>query len=866
MSKFNFDILNSSAYKQSKYVVSYEKGISAKVLRILGNYVFPISVIAWITTAGFDLILNIGIDLRIKLILGMLVVVSALALWILWFWHDQLVKAKTTLTVNEAKELINGENPINLAECLDPASGAQMMARTVLAAKKENCNVIDPVFLFVALSNSEIGRYLFIRIGFNPNDVIDLKVRPIIENLLQDKSHPQDLSDELYSILEEALEIALSVTDLKNKETINAGDIIVAAFKKSKFFQDLLVDLELKIEDIVNIINWYYLQKRFYINLPFWDPQTVISGIGDEWSFGYANLLSRFATDWTRKIASVIDKMHTYGCSDIITRMERVLSRGQKNNVLLVGEHGIGRQPSVNGLIAKMIKRETLPELHYKKVFKIDVGALLSGVGQKGEVEARLTAIMNEALYAGNIILFIEDIDNIFSAEEHTGSVNASSIILPYLRDSGLQIIGTTTPANYHKNIEANPGIANLFEKIDMKEPSNDVVISVLEDTVPKIEYHNKVIFFYKALREAVNVSERYIYDKPFPAKAISLVDDTATEIRKERGTGALINSADIDKVASQKVNIPIGSLQDSEKTKLLGLEEFLHQRVIGQDEAIKVISDAMRRVRSGLTTGKRPIGVFLFLGPTGVGKTETARALAQSYFGSEKNMIRLDMSEFAEQQSIYRLIGAPPAAGQEGTQGQLTKAVKDSPFSLILLDELEKAHPDILNVFLQVFDDGRLTDGTGKTINFTNTIIIATSNAGSELIREAIQKGQIKNEMLKEKLLNFLQSQGIFRPEFLNRFDAVVAFHPLNQDQLHQIVKLMINGLNKTLSDKEITIELDDEAIEELIKAGYDPAFGARPLRRALQDKVENLIAKLLLSGKLNKGEKLLIKASDIE
>jgi len=866
MAKFVFNILRSNAYRQSRRVDFYQKSFTVKILKFFGNYVFLISLIIWLLIVIAGLFFNINFYPLIKLLLGILVVIGGLSLWFLWFWHDRLVKAKPSLTINQAKDIITQGQSLNLAECLDPENGAQLMARSYLMAQRGGFNILDPIFIFLALSDTEIGRYLFIRMGLDPKSIIDMKIKPILSDIPKGDTTNIQLSDEMNGILEESLNISLSVTELEGKETINAGDIIVAAFKKSKFFEDLLVDFELKAEDVANIVNWYYLQERFVVKNPFWDPSTVISGIGDEWAFGYANVLSRFAIDWTRQIASVINQIHNYGSSVAISEMERILARGEKNNVLLVGEPGIGKQPAVNGLIAKIIRRQTLPELLYKKVYKIDIGALLSGTGQQGEVEARITAILNEALYAGNVILFMEDIDNIFSSEEATGAVNASSIILPYLRESGLQIIGTTTPASYHKNIEANPGIADVFEKIDMKEPSKDVVISVLEDAIPRVEYHNQVIFLYPTLKEAISVAERYIYDKPFPAKAIDLVNEVATEVRKERGANAIVIKSDIDKVISQKSNMPVGQVEESEKEKLLKLEDFLHQRVIDQDEAIKVIADAMRRARSGLTTGKRPIGTFLFLGPTGVGKTETARALAESYFGSEKNMIRLDMSEYQEQQSVYNLIGAPSSAGQEGTQGQLTKAVKDNPFSLILLDELEKAHPDILNLFLQVFDDGRLTDGTGKTINFTNTIIIATSNAGSELIKEEIEKGAISNEVLKEKLLNLLQTKGIFKPEFLNRFDAVVAFHPLSKEQLHQIIKLMVAELNKTLSEKEVKVELTDEAIEKLIQIGFDPVFGARPLRRALQDKVENLVAQYLLQGTLQKGQKLIIKGEDIK
>jgi len=867
MENFYFDVVKSYAHRQGEIIKHYENNFIFKILKFFGYYLFPLSLIFWLVGLFLKFELSSGYSSLINFISAPLLIITGSSLWFLWFYHDRLVKAKTSLSIYKAKELLNSNQKFNFAECIDPESGIGVFLHAYYEAQKAGVGVLDPVFIFLGMLKSKAGRYLLIRLGINPYEINNFLIKPIIDNL--PKSEGQiNLSSELIEILKESLEIALQVSeeaDMK-KETINSGDIILATFRKSKFFQNLLVELELKPEDIKNIIDWYYLQKRFVIKKPFWDPTTVISGIGDEWSFGYINILNQFGIDWSKKIAANIHTIHTYGLNDTIEELERVLIREDKNNALLVGEEDVGRTPVVNGLIAKIIKKETQPQLWYKHVYKVNVGALISGASRLGEVQARIQAIFDEAIMTGNIILFFEDIHHMFSSKEHTGAINAASIVLPYLRQSSLEVIGTTTPESYHRDIEASPGIRDAFAKIEVKEPSKEVVISVLEDVIPRIEYKNNIIFLYKSLKEVVRVCDRYIYHKPFPAKAVELVDEVAAYVRQNKGKNGIVTKEDVDFVVSQKINMPVGEADEAEKKKLLNLEDFLRQRVIGQEEALKVISAALRRARSGFTSGKKPIGTFLFLGPTGVGKTETARALAELYFGSEKEIIRLDMSEFNNPQSIYRLIGSPPAEGSEGTQGQLTRMVKDKPFSLILLDELEKAHPDILNVFLQVFEDGRLTDGTGKTINFTNTIIIATSNAGAELIREEIQKGNISNEILKEKLLDFLQSQGIFKPEFLNRFDAVVAFRPLSKKELNKIINLMINDLNKNLSEKEVSVELTSEAIEKVINKGYDPVFGARPLRRALQDTVENLVAQKLLEGSLQKGQKLVIKGEDIQ
>jgi ATP-dependent Clp protease ATP-binding subunit ClpC len=423
-------------------------------------------------------------------------------------------------------------------------------------------------------------------------------------------------------------------------------------------------------------------------------------------------------------------------------------------------------------------------------------------------------------------------------------------------------VIGATDIKSFHRDIESNPAVASSFEKIGVHEPNMEETISVLEEMVPVIEHRDGVFWPFQSVREVVQVTQKYIQNKPFPQKAIEIVDEVSVSVAKQGGK--IILPKMVDDHISAKLEVPVTQAEGKEAQKLLNLEEFLHKRVIGQDEAIKAVATAMRRARAGLASGKRPIGSFLFLGPTGVGKTETSKALAEAYFGNEKSMIRVDMSEYQEQSSIYRLIGSPPSAGNEGEKGQLTTAVMDNPFSLILLDEIEKAHRDILTLFLQVFDDGRLTDGTGQVVDFTNTIIIATSNAGSELIRQGIEKGVV-GEMLKKILLDYLQKQGTFRPEFLNRFDAVVAFHPLSRENIFEVAKLMLKSLAERMAEKEINLKFTDAAVEKLAKIGFDPLYGARPMRRAIQDKVENALAESILSGKTERGATILIDEKDI-
>lgn len=749
-------------------------------------------------------------------------------------------------------------NSENLAETLCPTM-VEATLESYAIAQKEGFGAIEPIIFLAAFEKSQDGKAMLLRSGFG----LDRDMSPLIRSALalvprqQGPIRTVEFSDGLLSVFDFARANAIS----SKRNEVTEGDILLGLISKSDVFKKIMFEIHIEESDLKTVVEWHELLKKYRdrYTLPFWEKSWG-GGIGREWSFGYTPTLNQFAKNITQEV-EYLGEVHVYGRAHELGEIERVLAKTGKNNVLLIGDHGIGKRTIVRGFITKIIKNDILPSLKYQEVFEVDTGAILSGSAEGGEITGRVKKIFNEAARAGNIILFFNNFHALVSKEKGAGQVNVAEIILPYL-DGAVRVIGATTIKDFHKSVEANPGVAAAFENVPIKEPTEPETIQVLEEMVPVIEHRDGVFWPYQSVREVVRVTARYINDRPFPEKAIRAVDDISVDVAK-MGRQVVL-ATDVDSLMSSRLEVPVVQAEGAEAQKLLNLEDFLHKRVIGQDEAILAVANAMRRARSGLQPKNRPIGTFLFLGPTGVGKTETSKALAEAYFGSEKNMIRVDMSEYQEKQSVYKMIGSPPAAGSEGEKGQLTTAVSDNPFSLILFDEIEKAHPDILTLFLQVFDDGRLTDGTGKTIDFSNTIIICTSNAGSELIRENILKG-IRGEQLKKQLLDFLQQKGMFRPEFLNRFDAVVAFHPLNQEQIVKVAKLMLDSLKERMMEKEITLNFTPKAVGKLAQIGFDPVFGARPMRRAIQEKIENALAKDMLEGKISRGSAVTIEDTDI-
>lgn len=640
---------------------------------------------------------------------------------------------------------------------------------------------------------------------------------------------------------------------------VGATELFEIAVTHDPSMQAMLLDLGIKQSALANALEWIRMHGRLKRQIARRARGSRGRSKGDT-----NRAMTAIATPFLNSFSVDLTRSAMFGqLEPLIGRNHEIEAifrafQGGGASVILVGEHGVGKRAMVHGIADLMVAERVPDVLQDHRLVEIDVARLLSGVSP-AEAEDRLLTMLTELETAGNIILSIPHVEKLVGITiGQQQSMDVASVLTQELGKRNFLTIATTTPDAYARVI-ASQSLGSVFQKIDIDEPDVDTVIRVLAAKAAYIEYKHGVWFSYAALERAAQMARKFLRDVRVPYSAIEVCSESALHSRSLRGAQALVTPEDVAAVIADKTKIPLTAVTQDEGAKLMRLESEMHRRVVGQDEAVSLVANSLRRSRAELRSGSRPIANFLFLGPSGVGKTELTKTIAEVYFGSEQQMIRLDMSEFQDSSAVSRLIGR---AGEQGS-GLLTEAVRQKPFSLILLDEIEKADAGILNLFLQVMDDGRLTDSVGRVIDFTNAILIATSNAGTPFVQAQMRAGtpieQIKNQLIHGEL------KENFRPEFLNRFDAIVLFQPLTQDQIESVARLMLGAIGKKLAERGIVLEATPGGIASLARAGFDPEFGARPLRRVIQDRVENQIAGLLLQNQVSRNDTIVVDESGV-
>lgn len=628
---------------------------------------------------------------------------------------------------------------------------------------------------------------------------------------------------------------------------------------------NLLKGHDMSLEEFDLILKWEMtLQIEKERAGKFWLRENLrkSSPLGKGWEYGYTVTIDRHAMELSSFDPTEYRYVLPIGYDEEIEMAKLVLSKDEQNNVLLMGESGIGKKAIMHHIAKQVMQGKAGVDLDEKRIMLVDLGSTISAVvNEGGDPEHALHSLFQEAAFAGNIILAIDNIGKYLDSEKKS-SVNIAAVIDRYLMLPSFQIIATTTRNDYHKLVEKQEGIIKNFDVVEIKEPNTEESIRILLQKFSEIE-HNYVVFSFQAIREIIRRSSQLGKVMPLPGRAIGFANNVLLYWEKHYAeTRKIIGTEDVFRVMSIKTGVKHGKISNEEKEELINMENMLHSRVIGQDGAVTQIANSIRKMRAGIRNIEKPVGSFLFLGPTGVGKTETAKALAEVHFGDEEKMIRIDMSEYKTQASIGRLVGSQ----NTGETGILTSKTKDAPFSLILLDEIEKAHSDILDLFLQVLDEGYITDGFGEKINFRGTIIIATSNAGAPLIKELVEQ-KVGAEELRKKLVDHIVNKGMFRVEFLNRFDAVVFFRALNNEQMKEVISLMLKKFaDRVGREKNIEVGFGDKVVDRVIEKGYDPVFGARSINRYISDKIEDEIASKIIAHDIERGGKIILTVADFK
>ncbi|MDF1497634.1 MAG: ATP-dependent Clp protease ATP-binding subunit [Patescibacteria group bacterium] len=704
-------------------------------------------------------------------------------------------------------------------------------------AKELQVVEITPEILFASVLTNRSGGIFMARLGMSFDTVKEPLVRLIMTGTTG--KPPINFSREAKRTLAAAYDFA----NRTNRKYVTSMEIFLQSFLESEKLQDLIDRVGYPKSDIVHVAEWVLLQDRLredqnrFAELARLKPK---SAMNRAMTAIQTSLLDHFSEDLTL-LARQGYLPPMIGNEKVMDGLMRAIESGQ-GSVVLVGDQGVGKAAIVEQL-ARLMVEERVPEVLFdKRIVSVNLAQVVAA-GDSGLAAERLISMLQEVAISGNIVLALYGIEALVGGA--AGPMDLAETFASEIEKARFPVIATTSPEAWTQYLERRR-LGKIMVKVDVPHPDAEQVIKVLMAKSGGIEYKNRVFISYGALEKATTLSIRYLHDVAPPQNALNVLREASVLARKTREERTIVTADDVAKVVHDKTSIPVEMVTQEESGKLMNLEDHMHGRIVGQDEAVVAVARAIRRARAELREGKRPIANFLFLGPTGVGKTETAKTLASEYFGDENAMVRLDMSEYQDQSSIGRMIGIP---GDE-RGGLLTEAVRKRPFTIVLLDEIEKANPDILTLFLQVMDDGRLTDSVGRTIDFTNTIVIMTSNAGTSYIQSAVADGEsmdkIKTNLLERELKSY------FRPEFLNRFDGIIVYKPLTRDEVVQIAWLMLGSISRTLEAKGMNFRAEDQAVEDLADAGFDPAFGARPMRRVIQDRVETPLADILLKGEV--------------
>ncbi|MCK4539604.1 ATP-dependent Clp protease ATP-binding subunit [Candidatus Parcubacteria bacterium] len=726
--------------------------------------------------------------------------------------------------------------------------GAYDMAEDayLLAAKLEH-EYVTPLHLFFScLADKEVAA-IFSRLNVDGEKFLK-KIKGQIAQI--DKSENKTQLSK--TVREVFIEAYINAYKLRQKK-VSAKNFIIPCLKRNNIIKEILLDFDVNKDKIFNVILWFIINEQQVANY-----QKYKSLARFKPSSNMDRAYTSVATPMLKQIAYDLTLAAKFGRLEYCVAREKEIEaiwqyfESGATGAMLVGPVGTGKNAIIGGIAQLMVEEDVPKFLQDKRLVELDASRLISGASP-AQAQGRLMAVIDEIVRAGNIVLYVNNIENLMGISSGSEeSLDLSEILAGAIERRSFYCFASATDVNYVKYIE-NSSLGNILPKVDVKEPEGNQAIQIIESKIGAMEGKYKVYFSYNAIEQSVVLSSKYLHDKYLPEKAIEILEGAAVKVLKTKGEHSMVGKEDIAASISLITNIPITKITEDEGRKLLQLEEEMHKRMIAQDEAVNSVASSLRRARTQLREADRPIANFLFLGPTGVGKTELAKTVSEVYFGKEEYMIRVDMSEYQHPDSIKKMIG-----DASGARGYLTEKVRKSPFSLILLDEIEKAHKDILNVFLQVMDDGRLTDGQGRTIDFTNVIIIATSNAGAIYIQNEIYKGtpisEIKNVLINEHLKN------VMRPELINRFDGVIVFEPLSFENVVDIAKILLEKLKKALDSKGISLRCEEQGVRILAKQGFDPKFGARPLKRLLRDKIEDEIANLILAGALKRRDTVII------